>query len=44
MLTDIMEAGYYAGQDSRLAVPLIYEPFTSGQLGILMPMCSVIMA
>ena len=25
------------GQDSRLAAPLIYEPFTSGQLGVLMP-------
>ena len=37
MITEIMEAGYYVGQDSRLAAPLIYEPFTSGQLGILMP-------
>jgi len=25
------------GQDSRLAAPLIYEPFTHGQLGVLMP-------
>lgn len=37
MITEIMEAGYYVGQDSRLAAPLIYEPFTSGQLGVLMP-------
>ena len=37
MITEIMEAGYYAGQDSRLAAPLIYEPFIDGQLGVLMP-------
>ena len=37
MITEIMEAGYYVGQDSRLAAPLIYEPSTNGQLGILMP-------
>ncbi len=37
MITEIMEAGYYVGQDSRLAAPLIHEPFTSGQLGVLMP-------
>ena len=37
MITEVMEAGYYTGQDSRLAAPLIHEPFTSGQLGILMP-------
>ena len=37
MITEIMEAGYYVGQDSRLAAPLIYEPFTHGQLGVLMP-------
>ena len=37
MITEIMEAGYYVGQDSRLAAPLIYEPFTDGQLGMLMP-------
>jgi ABC-type amino acid transport substrate-binding protein len=28
---------YYVGQDERLAAPLIYEPFTNGQLGVLMP-------
>lgn len=37
MITEIMEAGFYVGQDRRLAAPLIYEPFTSGQLGVLMP-------
>ena len=37
MITEIMEAGFYVGQDSRLAAPLIFEPFTHGQLGILMP-------
>ena len=37
MITEIMEAGYYVGQDNRLAAPLIYEPFTHGQLGVLMP-------
>ena len=37
MITEIMEAGFYVGQDSRLAAPLIYEPFTHGELGVLMP-------
>ena len=37
MITEVMEAGYYVGQDSRLAAPLIHEPFTHGQLGALMP-------
>ena len=37
MITEIMEAGYYVGKDDRLAAPLIYEPFTHGQLGALMP-------
>ena len=37
MITEIMEAGFYVGQDKRLAAPLIYEPFTNGQLGFLMP-------
>ena len=37
MITEILEAGYYVGQDSRLAAPLIHEPFTHGQLGVLMP-------
>ena len=37
MITEVMEAGYYTGRDSRLAAPLVREPFTHGQLGILMP-------
>lgn len=37
MITEIAEAGYNVGQDSRLAAPLIYEPFTRGQIGMLMP-------
>ena len=37
MITEIMEAGCYVGQDNRLAAPLIFEPFTRGQLGVLMP-------
>ena len=37
MITEIMEAGYYVGQDSRLGAPLIDAPFTNGQLGMLMP-------
>lgn len=37
MITEIVEAGYYVGQDDRLAAPLIYEPFTDGEIGILMP-------
>lgn len=37
MITEIMEAGYYVGRDERLTAPLIYEPFTHGQLGILLP-------
>ena len=37
MITETMEAGYYVGQDSRLAAPLIFEPFTRAELGVLMP-------
>ena len=37
MITETMEAGFYVGQDSRLAAPLIYEPFNHGELGVLMP-------
>ncbi len=37
MITETMEAGYYVGQDSRLAAPLIFDPFTQGQLGVMMP-------
>ena len=37
MITEVMEAGYYTRQDSRLAAPLIDQPFTHGQLGFMMP-------
>lgn len=37
MITEVVEAGYYVGQDERLAAPLIFEPFTHGELGVLMP-------
>ena len=37
MITEVMEAGFYVGQDSRLAAPLIHQPFTKGELGVLMP-------
>ena len=37
MITEIMEAAYYAGKDSRLAAPLLDRPFTHGQLGVLLP-------
>ena len=37
MITEIMEAEYYASKDSRLAAPLLNAPFTRGQLGALMP-------
>lgn len=37
MITETMEAGFYVGQDNRLAAPLIFEPFSRGELGMLMP-------
>ncbi|MBR4220206.1 MAG: transporter substrate-binding domain-containing protein [Victivallales bacterium] len=37
MITEIMEAEYYAGRDARLAAPLLEAPFTQGLLGALMP-------
>ena len=37
MITEILEAGYYCAKDERLAAPLINDPFTHGQLGVLMP-------
>lgn len=40
MITEVVEAGYYTGQDDRLAAPLIYEPFTNGEIGMLMPKVS----
>ena len=37
MITEIMEAEYYASHDPRLAAPLLDAPFTRGQLGFLLP-------
>ena len=37
MITEVLEAGFYIGEDPRLAAPLIHEPFTQGELGFLMP-------
>lgn len=37
MITETMEAGFYVGKDPRLAAPLIDQPFTRGELGVLMP-------
>ena len=37
MITEVIEADYYVGQNERLAAPLINEPFTDGKFGILMP-------
>ena len=36
MITEITEAPYYVQTDSRLAAPLLNEPFTRGQIGVLM--------
>ena len=37
MITETVEAGFYTGQDARLAAPLIRDPFTHDQFGFLMP-------
>lgn len=37
MITEYLEAAYYVGQDDSLAAPLVHEPFTHGELGVLMP-------
>lgn len=37
MITETTEVGFYIGQDNRLAAPLVYEPFTDAELGVLMP-------
>ena len=37
MITESVEAGYYAGRDDRLAAPMINKPFTPGGFGVLMP-------
>ena len=36
MITEITEAPYYVKHDSRLAAPLLNEPFTHGEIGVLM--------
>ena len=36
MITEITEAPYYVQNDSRLAAPLLNEPFTHGEIGVLM--------
>ena len=37
MITEILEAPYYVNNDPRLAAPLLSQPFTDGEVGILMP-------
>ena len=37
MITEITEAPYYVQTDPRLAAPLLSQPFTHGQIGVLMP-------
>jgi cyclohexadienyl dehydratase len=36
MITEITEAPYYIKEDTRLAAPLLNEPFTHGEIGVLM--------
>ena len=36
MITEITEAPYYVQHDARLAAPLLSEPFTHGEIGVLM--------
>ena len=36
MITEITEAPYYVQTDTRLAVPLLNDPFTHGEIGVLM--------
>jgi ABC-type amino acid transport substrate-binding protein len=36
MITEITEAPYYVQTDSRLAAPILDEPFTRGEIGVLM--------
>ena len=36
MITEIAEAPYYVQTDSRLAAPLLNEPFTHSEIGVLM--------
>ena len=36
MITEVVEASYYVRVDNRLAAPLVHEPFTHSQMGVLM--------
>jgi cyclohexadienyl dehydratase len=36
MITEITEAPYYVQTDDRLAAPLLNDPFTHGEIGVLM--------
>ena len=36
MITEITEAPYYVQTDTRLAAPLLNNPFTHGEIGVLM--------
>ncbi|MBQ3771117.1 MAG: transporter substrate-binding domain-containing protein [Bacteroidaceae bacterium] len=36
MITEITEAPWYVNNDSRLAAPLLSQPFTHGEIGVLM--------
>ena len=36
MITEITEAPYYVQTDARLAAPLLNDPFTHGEIGVLM--------
>lgn len=36
MITEIAEAPWYVKNDTRLAAPLLDQPFTRGQIGVLM--------
>ena len=36
MITEITEAPYYVQTDTRLAAPLLSQPFTHGEIGVLM--------
>ena len=37
MITEIVEAKYYSNINKKLAAPLVQNPFTKGQIGMLMP-------
>ena len=36
MVTEIVEAPWYVRNDPRLAAPLLAEPFTHGEIGVLL--------